>query len=100
MAELRGISITEELLRARVCVPVRLMFVPAVCVCAGPACHGEDHEGVLVHQRSSQADGAAHQKDAVSAQRGGGQQDLRNPPPPQQGKHTLKTDCGWEARQF
>lgn len=40
------------------------------------ASDGEDHEGVLVRQRGSQTDGPAHQEDSVSAQRGGGCQNV------------------------
>lgn len=65
---------------ARVCVCVSLNVAPGVR--AGPARHGEDHEGVLVRQRRGQTDGPAHQKDPVSAQRGGGRQDLRRAAPP------------------
>lgn len=44
--------------------------------CAVTARDGEDHEGVLVCQRSSQTDSSAHQEDFVSAQRGGGCEDV------------------------
>lgn len=43
---------------------------------AVPACDGENHEGVLVRQWSSQTHSPAHQEDPVPAQRGGGCQDV------------------------
>lgn len=49
------------------------------CSRAVPARHGEDHEGVLVRQRSGQTHSPAHQEDPVSAQRGGGCQDVSGP---------------------
>lgn len=56
-------------------------FVNQSCVPfpAVTACDGENHEGVLVCKWSSQTDGLAHQKDPLSAQRGGGRQDVSGP---------------------
>lgn len=51
-------------------------FILCVLFHAVTARDGEDHEGVLVRQWSGQTDGPAHQEDPVSAQRGGGRQDV------------------------
>lgn len=59
-----------------------LVSPPLPRLCAVSACDGEDHEGVLVRQRSGQAHRPAHQEDPVSAQRGGGRQDVRPSPSP------------------
>ncbi|XP_036721585.1 activin receptor type-1B isoform X3 [Balaenoptera musculus] len=53
------------------------------CNSGGAAGDGEDDAGVLVRQRRSPPDRAAHQEDPLPAQRAGGREDLAAPP------HTL-----------
>lgn len=51
-------------------------WVFPVSGCLGSACDGQDHEGVLVRQRSRSPHGPAHQEDLISAQPAGGHQDV------------------------
>lgn len=49
-------------------------------MCSGSACDGQDHERVLVRQRSRAPHRPAHQEDLITAQPAGGHQDVGRRP--------------------